>query len=238
MRRRVAPRRRRVGSLERYLGAGERTILVTRQHPFALVRAALDAAALLTPLLVAAWGIAGVEALHGSPGSWLLRLLFLVMAGIVGRLAWAVLAWEFERVVVTDEKVIHLNGVLARRIASTPLAKVSEFTVHQPVLGRVFDFGSLVVDVPGGRDQALHGLAFLPDPAGLYRLVSDQARRGRLEEGGGHDALVDADALRIAEQFPVREWDPSDPWTPAAAERLAGSDADHTISIPRVIPPR
>ena len=84
---------------------------------------------------------------------------------------------------ITDEKVIHIEGVLQRRIASTPLAKVSEFTVRQPLLGRVFDYGQLVVDVPGGRDQALHGLDFLPDPAGMYRLVSDTARFERVAEG-------------------------------------------------------
>ena len=237
--------RHRARSLDRYLGRDEATLLVTRQHPFALVRAAADTMGLLLPLLVAAWGIAGIELLRGAVGSWLLRIMFLVMLVLVARLAWKVLGWEFERVVVTDEKVIHVSGVLDRRIASTPLAKVSEFTVRQPLLGRLFDYGSLVVDVPGGRDQALHGLAFLPDPAGLYRLVSGQARRGRMEEGGGRLPDHDADRLRVdaptATTTMVLPSDEDlarlhrgDPWQP----RLDGDDADHTIRIPRVPRPR
>lgn len=235
---------RRRGGLARYLGEHERTILVTRQHPFALVRAAFDMAALVLPLAIAAWGIAGIEPLRGAPSTWLLRLLFLVMLVLVARLAVAVLAWEFERVVVTDEKVIHVSGVLNRRIASTPLAKVSEFTVRQPLLGRVFDYGSLVVDVPGGRDDALHGLAHLPDPAGLYRLVSGQARRGRVAEGGGRlrapapeehdlqrfDGGDRTAALDVDPAWPARP----DPWRPS----LDGDDGDHTIRIPRIPPPR
>jgi hypothetical protein len=235
------------GSLRRYLGADEQTLLVTRQHPFALLRAALDMFALLAPLLLAAWGVAGTELLRGPVGSWMLRVLFLVMAALVARLAWRVLGWEFERVVVTEEKVIHLAGVLDRRIASTPLATVSEFTVRQPLLGRIFDYGSLVVDVPGGRDQALHGLAFLPDPAGLYRLVSDQARRGRVQEGGGRlPEDDDEDRLRTnvgASASSTRVPAPTtidldrlaprpDPWRPT----LDGDVADHTIQIPRIPP--
>jgi len=223
----MRPRRRTTaqrGGLQRYLGANEQVLLVTRQHPFALLRAALDMLVLLVPLAIAAWGIAGTELLRGPVGTWVLRLEFVVMVAIVARLAWTVVGWEFERVMVTEEKVIHVAGALNRRIASTPLAKVSEFSVRQPLLGRIFDYGSLVVDVPGGRDQALHGLAFLPDPAGMYRLVSDQARRGRVHEGGGRvQAPTPTDIART--QRP-------DPWTPT----LEGDASDHTIRIPRIPP--
>ena len=229
-------RARRTG-LRRYLGDDEYTLLVTRQHPFVLVRAAFDTFGLLLPLVIAAWGIAGTELLRGVVGTWLLRIAFVVMLVLLARLAWRVLAWEFERVVITDEKVIHVAGVLNRRIASTPLAKVSEFTVRQSLVGRIFDYGSLVVDVPGGRDQALHGLSYLPDPAGLYRLVSDQARRGRVHEGGGR---LDDDPP--AAPAPTREDIEDieriervglpDPWSPT----LEGDVSDHTIRIPRVQP--
>lgn len=209
-------------------------MLVTRQHPFVLVRAAIDTFGLLLPLAIAAWGIAGIEVLRGAVGTWLLRIVFVVMLALLARLAWRVLAWEFERVVVTDEKVIHVAGVLDKRIASTPLAKVSEFTVRQPLVGRIFDYGSLVVDVPGGRDQALHGLAYLPDPAGLYRLVSDQARRGRVHEGGGRleddPPSVQAPTLEDIER--IERIGLPDPWTPT----LEGDASDHTIRIPRVQP--
>ncbi|MCW2961294.1 MAG: rane-flanked domain protein [Thermoleophilia bacterium] len=245
--------RQRRSSLHRYLGAGEEPVLITRQHPFALVGAALHVLGLLVPLAIATWGISGIELLEGPVADWLVRVAFLAMFALLGRLAWDVLGWEFERVVVTGEKVIHLEGVLHRRIASTPLAKVSEFTVRQPLLGRVLDYGSLVVDVPGGRDQALHGLAYLPDPAGLYRMVSDLARRGRMQEGGSRvpvpsaEDVAGADATRIGDtqafpavvklvvgdtsstEFVARP----DPWAPS----LEGNDADHTITIPRIPPP-
>lgn len=174
--------------LARYLGAGERVVHVTRQHPFSLIGQWLSALGLLAPLVLVAWGVTGTEALRGEPADWIVRVCLLGMALVVVRLVLTFVGWDVERIVVTDEKVIHMEGVLHRRIASTPLAKVSEFTVHQPLLGRVFGYGSLVVDVPGGREQALHGLGYVPDPAAIYRLISDVARRGRVQEGGGSDA--------------------------------------------------
>lgn len=218
----MGARGRRSRSFERYLGQDEQTVLVTRQHPFSLLGRAGHMLVLLVPLLLATWGIAGVESLQNDVGTWIVRGAFVVMVVLVAQLAWSVMAWEFERVVVTDEKVIHIEGVLQRRIASTPLAKVSEFTVAQPLLGRIFDFGSLVVDVPGGREQALHGLSYLPDPAGLYRLVSDTARRGRVSEGGGHDPSQ-VEPQHVA--APIEN-----PWEPS----LLGEAADHTIRIPKV----
>lgn len=206
----------------RYLGRDEEVLLITRQHPFALLGRAAQAGGLLVPLLLAAWGIAGIEFLRGPVGDWILRVEFVLMAAIVLRLAWEVVCWEFERVIVTDEKVIHVEGVLQRRIASTPHAKVSEFTVLQPWIGRIFNYGSLVVDVPGGREQALHGLAYLPDPTSVYRLVSDTARTERIREGGGEP------------EEPARPLGPvqwMDPW--ADERRLEGDQADHTLRIPR-----
>ncbi|MCW2974507.1 MAG: hypothetical protein JWN72_2780 [Thermoleophilia bacterium] len=233
-------------SLTSYLGEQETTLLAVRQHPLALTRAAREMATFVIPLLITAWGLAGVQLLRGPVADWGVRLCFALVLGFVLRMAWRVLQWEFERVVITDEKVIHIEGVLQRRIASTPLAKVSEFTVRQPLLGRIFGYGRLVVDVPGGRDQALHGLNFIPDPAGVYRMVSDLGRRGRAKEGGGSAAPVQLTGSgALVEAQPTSDMptmfidhlpdDASgggarDPWRPT----LDPDDADHTIQIPRV----
>jgi uncharacterized membrane protein YdbT with pleckstrin-like domain len=164
--------RRRGDWLARYLSPGETVRLETRQHPAAILGSVLEAVGLAAPLTLVAWGAGGFAVLRGAPYRTLLGLIALLLLGVLVRLAWRVLAWEHERVLVTDEKVVHVHGVLSRRIASTPIAKVSEFSVRQPLLGRILGFGSLVVDVPGGREQALHGCDFLPDPTAVYRMVS------------------------------------------------------------------
>ena len=63
-------RNRSARPLDRYLGSDEHAILVTRQHPFALVRAAFDT-------LGAATGAGGM-------GFFLPLLLVLLLGGAVG----------------------------------------------------------------------------------------------------------------------------------------------------------
>jgi membrane protein YdbS with pleckstrin-like domain len=164
------------GSLQRYLGANERILLQTRQHPLAIVGSLFEALLLIVPMSMIAWGVRGVEPLRNELGDWIVAVLFVAMILVVLRLLWRIVGWELERVVVTNQKVIHIHGVFSRRIASTPLVKVSELTVNQPLPGRLFGYGALVVDVPGGREQALHGLGYIPDPTDLYRLITDVGR--------------------------------------------------------------
>lgn len=168
-------RRTRRSPIDRYLAPGERVLLETRQHPIAIIGAVGGVVAWLIPLLLVAWGLGGF--LRGRPYELVLLAVAGALIAMTFCLCWLVVGWELERVFVTDEKVIHLSGVLSRRIASTPLAKVSELTVRQSLLGRMLDYGALVVDVPGGREQALHGLAHIPDPVGIYRLVGDRRAR-------------------------------------------------------------
>lgn len=166
------------------LGDGEEVLLRTRQHPFALASSLLRGLLVLVPLWLVAWGSSGTESLRGTPADVLVGGSLIAMLGVVAWLAWQALGWEFEQVVITDEQVLHVSGVLSRRMASTPVAKVSEFSVHQPLLGRMFGYGSLVVDVPGGRVQALHGMSHLPDPAGIYRAITAQTGGGGARSGG------------------------------------------------------
>lgn len=196
-------------SLSRYLSSEEIVLLETRQHPFALANHVFRMLILLTPLLMMAWGIGGISFLRGSISEWIIRVLLLVGLFVIVKLAWQVIGWELERVVVTNDKVIHVSGILQRQIASTPLKKVSELTVLQSWLGRILDYGCLVVDVPGGRKQALHGLRFIPDPAGIYRLVTS----------GKKDKPI-VKAVRWV-----------NPWE---GEQLDNESLDHTIQIPKV----
>ena len=169
--------------VERYLARNEYIVLETRQHPLAIVGSMMNGLGLLLPLAMIAWGVRGIELLRNPLGEWMLRLIFLAMLVVIARLLVQIVGWELERITVTNHKVIHMHGVLSKRIASTPLLKISELAVRQPLLGRMFGYGSLVVDVPGGQEQALHGLGFLPDPSGIYRLIGELSRADRAAAG-------------------------------------------------------
>lgn len=192
----------RTRALDRYLGSDEVIMLETRQHPFAVLASFLQAVFTLIPLGMVMWGIHGLDPFRNQVGDWIIRVLLLGMVLVVVRLAWHVLDWEHARLVITSEKVIHVRGILQRRIASTPLVKVSELTVIQPLLGRFFGYGKLVVDAPGGGAQPLHGLEYIPEPVEVYRVIDEVARRGRAFEGGARPG---------ADETAIVEYDPDEP---------------------------
>lgn len=166
-------------------------LLSTRQHPFAIGGAFIATMRLLIPILIVSWGIRGLAfggillmPIAGIPiRKWVLLMVFVGACAVLIRFAWRVLAWEFERVVITNEKVVHVHGVLNRKIASTPLVKIGDLTVSQPIVGRMLGYGALVVEGDTG-DTPLHGLRYLPEPADTWRLVTQTARNQRAWEGG------------------------------------------------------
>ncbi len=236
--------------LRRYLGDDEVVLLATRQHPWALVGALRDALVLIVPLVMFAWGIAGLPfggLMRIEVGGerivwWVLAALLVVGVVVVIRLAGAVIAWEFERAVITSEKVMHIQGVLHRRIAATPLVKLSEMQVSQGVVGRMLGFGALLMDAPGGGTP-LHGLRYLPDPAAAWRLVTSTARGRREAEGGSggsasggstDDAMIEPigiDAEYVTTVLPI-----ADPWEPES--NGPGSIADPESEQPGELPGR
>lgn len=68
----------------------------------------------------------------------------------------AVWRWERTRILVTDERLVVVDGTLRRREAAVPLVH-GAVEVEQSLLGRVLDYGTVVVGdleidyVPGPR---------------------------------------------------------------------------------------
>jgi membrane protein YdbS with pleckstrin-like domain len=116
--------------------------------------------------VVLAWPL-GRAAVLGTAGA------VLVFAGwpvsVAGAVALAVAAvgalravwrWERTRILVTDERLVVVDGTLRRREAAVPLGSGS-VEVEQSLLGRVLDYGTVVVGelavdyVPGPRSLPL-----------------------------------------------------------------------------------
>ena len=153
----------------RYLGEGEEAVLEVRHHPFSLLR----------PTLVALGAIFAASVI-GALLSWedgddaVDTTLGLVAIFFVGRLAWKALVWWFDRVVVTDQRIFEVSGILTRKVASMPLEKVTDMTYRRTIGGRVFGYGDLVLE-SAGQKQAMDEVVYLPRPDEFYRTVTSLA---------------------------------------------------------------
>lgn len=104
-----------------------------RRHGIVLVRPFARA------LLLAGCGVVGL--VLGWPGSLAGAVLVAIAAGYA---VAAVLRWDRTHVVLTDEKLFVVYGVLRRRAAAVRLAKVSTIEVDQSLLGRLLGYGTVV----------------------------------------------------------------------------------------------
>lgn len=97
--------------------------------------------------------------LSGNP-----RFVALVGAAILAVLAAIsfLRAW-FVRVsteiVVTDKRIIHKVGWIARRTEEINITKVETVDVAQGVVGRIFDFGTVLIKGIGGSWEPLRRVA-------------------------------------------------------------------------------
>lgn len=111
----------------------ERIRLETRRHGVVLVRPFLRA------LLFAVCGLGAVL------GGWPLSAAGAFLLGLAALTATAaVLRWDRTHVVLTTEKLFVSHGILRRRAATVPLARVGAVEVEQSLGGRLFGYGTLV----------------------------------------------------------------------------------------------
>jgi uncharacterized membrane protein YdbT with pleckstrin-like domain len=115
------------------LRRGESVRLEARRHGVVLARPFAESGLLAAAgavLVFAGWPFSVAGALGVA----------LAAAGALG----AVWRWERTRIVVTDERLVILEGTLRRREASVSLASVGAVEVEQSLLGRVLGYGTVV----------------------------------------------------------------------------------------------
>ena len=154
--------------VRRYLIPGERLVAEVQWHPVWLLRSTL---VLVGTLVVAGWLSAGLD-----DGDALGTLLGPVLMGVLLWYGWRFLEWRTERLVVTDRRLLMVNGLISRRLAVMPLRKVTDMTFTQPLMGRIFDrygWGTFVFE-SAGQDQAFHTIPYLPTPDALYQTLTNE----------------------------------------------------------------
>jgi membrane protein YdbS with pleckstrin-like domain len=115
----------------------------------------------------------------------------LIWLGVMGWVAWKVGDWYFDRFILTNKRVMVVNGIITRKVAMMPLLRVTDMKYEQSPLGRVLNYGTFVLE-SAGQDQALREVKHLPNPNELYlRVVEEmyepqavEARLGKDSDGG------------------------------------------------------
>jgi len=120
---------------------------------------------LLMSFVLGLWGLTPNQDLMRGFACSLAPILFLGGVAGLGALALAASSTEFA---VTDRRIIAKAGVLRRRSIEILLSKVESVGFSQPLLGMIFNYGTVVVAGSGGTREPFRNIA---NPQELRRQV-------------------------------------------------------------------
>ncbi|GIG85576.1 PH domain-containing protein [Plantactinospora endophytica] len=126
--------------------------------------------------------------LAGQEVGALTTVAVLIWLGIMGWVAWKVADWYFDRFILTNKRVMVVNGIITRQVAMMPLLRVTDMKYEQSPLGRALNYGTFVLE-SAGQEQALREVKYLPNPNELYlRVVEEMYEPQAVEARLGKEA--------------------------------------------------
>jgi len=146
------------------------------------LEAKLSAAMFIMPVLVILlFGVPGFYIFVGSISHSgynplaCIALVFLLLGVIgIGSLIDDMVSYSTTRFAVTDRRIIAKTGLLRRRLLVILLTEVEGIKVNQSILGRIFDYGVLVVVGRGGAED---GFPFIAHPMEFRKRINDQGSK-------------------------------------------------------------
>ncbi|MGL4174271.1 MAG: PH domain-containing protein [Actinomycetota bacterium] len=152
--------------VQRYLLSTERPVIATRRHWVVIVEpVGVAVLAVFFCILV----ITGV----GDRLSLFADLVIWAALIVIVRMIWSVIEWRRDWFVVTDERLLLTAGLISRKVAIMPLAKVTDMSYNVSVWGRLLRYGEFIFE-SAGQDQALRSIAFMPNSHGMFAALSEE----------------------------------------------------------------
>jgi len=165
-----------MGYVESLLSDGEVIVLRTRKHWLSIfvdgLLGWLFGLGGLVLLVFGLWIRGNGEGLSGtfgsvvSAGSGILVLLAIILIG------WRIVNWRTQDYMVTNRRVVKVEGVLNKRTGDSNLEKVNDAVLDQSVVGRMLNYGDL--DILTAAEQAIDVFKMLDKPTAFKRSILDQ----------------------------------------------------------------
>ncbi|THV32014.1 PH domain-containing protein [Glycomyces paridis] len=125
---------------------------------------------------------------------WATVLVWLAVLGFVG---WKLLDWYMDRFILTNKRIMLIQGVITRSVAMMPLGRVTDMKYSQTPMGRMLNYGEFIIE-SAGQDQALRNVPHLPNPNELYLQMCEEMYEPEAvdeREAEPEEDLIPEDAL-------------------------------------------
>jgi hypothetical protein len=203
---------------DRLLSEGEEIVVRSRQHWLALLLAARY------PLLLFIGSLVLLFLSQYVSGTVHDLIGYAVIAGIVISLLWFAqvwLSWSSEDYIVTNRRVIKVDGIINKRSADSSLEKINDAVLEQNLFGRMFNYGDL--DILTAADVAVDRYRMLNRAPEFKRQMLNQKH----ELEGEFSRPMPAPPLRAS--APAAAAPPPAPSPPARRE-MSADDVTRTLA--------
>ena len=203
---------------DRLLADGERVALRSRQHVLAtFIEGRVPWVLLILSLLILGLDLRLEPGVGRDLFGWL--GLALLVIGLVW-LGYIYLAWYNQDYLVTNRRVIKVEGILNKRSADSSLEKINDAVLEQSLFGRMLGFGNL--DILTAAEQSVDRYRMLSQAQTFKRTMLDE--KHKLEQEAFQ---IPAPPLRASPRplpEPLPEPAPAPPPPPAPAPRQMSSE--------------
>lgn len=148
-----------------YLSPTERRVLRCRRHWAILFPQVLLTVVVVGVLVVLSQLVSG----PGDVVGFVENLLWYGELLAVVRLAILVLDWWDDLIMITDERILNVTGLLASRMKDTPINKITDRDIQHTVLGNILGYGTITIESAGHK--SLQRLTFVPHPMTVYEAI-------------------------------------------------------------------
>ena len=155
--------------LFRYLVPEERIVVIQREHWIAI---ATPLALPFLWLFVLGW----LDQTLDQGSRFLMEVAMWVWFGLLVRSVWKLLDWRLNLFVATDRRLLNTYGIITRKVAMMPLAKVTDMSYVRTIPGKLLGYGTFRLE-SAGQDQALSTIKYVPRPDETYRLITTEIFR-------------------------------------------------------------
>ncbi len=151
-----------------FLSPSEHQLVNTRMHWLVPLRT-IGQATIAMPLAgLLLW------VLNTAAPTWLQALLCLAAVFHQVWLGYVILRWRADHIIVTDKRLIRVSGIVNVTVDAVHLSEITDTTYHRSLIGRILNYGTLVVK-SAGRSQSLERMDFVPSPAAINRATLPHA---------------------------------------------------------------
>ena len=205
------------------LATGERILHRERQHWLVLLWGArLPILSIVAALLL----ILLSQNVTGPFYSFLSLLTLVLFLGGLAFLLWATLRYLNQEYVLTNRRVIEVQGVVNKRSTDGSLEKINDAILTQSIFGRIFGFGDL--EVLTASEAGIERFQMIVNPIGFKKAMMDAK----------HEYEQDMSGSYRAPGPPIREMSPAPSGQVVTHEQVVATEVPAAdVPAEDVVPP-